>query len=190
MEALYVHDSYASLFPHRLDRAPESVVSRLPARIWTGSGWEKEGDWLKKMKIRGQRAQVEEQIRIAKDHETGINPRLSVTIDERILPDDGVAVTSPNDLEAGVLAINIPSTTLGDDHQETSSTRAPSSDSDDLPETRQPWFQGQSECVRIISIVNIQHLSTHLYFSVGYMFVTICGRRQGADTALRSLIPR
>ncbi|KAG8898416.1 hypothetical protein FRB99_007445 [Tulasnella sp. 403] len=127
----------------RLDRAPEDVVSHLPTRIWSGKGWEKEGDWLKKLRKRTQDEQdpgLEPSDKHIDDTSYDLERQDSARSMETCL-EDSECVDHRG-------APNAPHPEVHAHHDEecaiVDGTTTPSDD--DIPGHDQPWFNGQIEC--------------------------------------------
>lgn len=129
----------------RLDRAPEDVVSHLPTRIWSGNGWEKESDWLKKLRTRALEGQSEGQAPAGSpdkpifDLEGQLNPVANASETDIDEAEDGRKASSAQLLSAvHVEALQSVET-------------AASTEDDVLPGQDQPWFEGQVECAICLS---------------------------------------
>ncbi|KAG8966175.1 hypothetical protein FRC03_012365 [Tulasnella sp. 419] len=107
----------------RLDRAPQDVVSHLPTRIWSGKGWEKEAEWLQRLKTRAQRSQ---------------EATLFTRSDE--VNDGGNKSNSGNE-----------EFQRGSEIERGEGCASPTEDDDELPGGHQPWFSGQVECAICLS---------------------------------------
>jgi len=135
-------------FFSRLDRAPEDVVSHLPTRIWSGTRWEKEGDWLKGLRKRAQRGQGEPQGTpdIGKTSEVDLEsqalahtPRLTVDGSPTVEDDQGsLKFVDEHDDEHDAELVP-------------SHDRSPTLPDDEIPGKHQPWFNGQVECAICLS---------------------------------------
>ncbi|KAG8954567.1 hypothetical protein FRC00_005788 [Tulasnella sp. 408] len=133
------------LFTSRLDRAPEDVVSHLPTRIWSGNRWEKESDWLKKLRTRALEGQSEGQAPAGSpdkpvfDLEGQLNPVANASETDIDEAEDGRKASSAQLLSAvHVEALQ-------------SIETAASTEDDVLPGQDQPWFEGQVECAICLS---------------------------------------
>lgn len=129
----------------RLDRAPEDVVSHLPTRVWSGKGWEKESDWLKRLRTRALEGQSEGQVLAASpdkprfDLERQLNSAANASETDIDEAEDGRKASSAHLLSAVHVDAPQPAET------------AASTEDDVLPGQDQPWFEGQVECAICLS---------------------------------------
>lgn len=131
----------------RLDRAPEDVVNHLPTRIWSGKGWEKESDWVKKLRRRAREAQ-------ASPESDKADQDPIVDLESQALDEPSSAGDS-REHRAGSQSVGrtFPDASIAAHRLSVSGSDSyGSTDQDEVPGRHLPWFDGQSECVSSISI--------------------------------------
>lgn len=145
-------------FTSRLDRAPEDVVSHLPTRVWSGKGWEKESDWLKRLRTRALEGQSEGQVLAASpdkprfDLERQLNSAANASETDIDEAEDGRKASSAHLLSAVHVDAPQPVET------------AASTEDDVLPGQDQPWFEGQVECVGRLAAASVCPIVSQIFF--------------------------
>lgn len=149
------------LFKSRLDRAPEDVVSHLPTRIWSGNGWEKESDWLKRLRTRALEGQSEGQA------PAGSPDKPIFDLEGQLNPVANASETDIDEAEDGRKASS--AQLLSTVHVEAlqSVETAASTEDDMLPGQDQPWFEGQVECVGLLAAASVCPIVSRIFFSAG-----------------------
>ncbi|KAG9037340.1 hypothetical protein FRB95_005980 [Tulasnella sp. JGI-2019a] len=126
----------------RLDRAPEDFVNHLPTRIWSGSGWEKESDWIKKLRRRAQEAQSE-------PGGDKVDKEPVVDLESQLLDEPPATRQREEDVAGSQPANN--TGCCASNRQPATSDSYGSTDQDEIPARYLPWFEGQSECAICLS---------------------------------------
>ncbi|KAG8862979.1 hypothetical protein FRB96_000399 [Tulasnella sp. 330] len=130
----------------RLDRAPEDVVNHLPTRIWSGKGWEKESDWVKKLRRRAQEAQ-------ASPESDKVDKEPVVDLESQELDEPSTACESRGHCAGSqpVSRTNPEASAATNRLSVSGSDGYSSTDQDEIPGKNLPWFEGQSECAICLS---------------------------------------